>query len=95
MLRYEDVVIHTLHDLEEQVTLKAGSKLSELNINPKSSLNSEAIKFLSSFSTYLLRENPTTKNTPDLASYAFWIRKANLTRLINETRASTKTLEED
>ena len=92
MLSYEDAAIHILRDLESQVIFKAGSKLSELNIKPRQSLSQEVIEFLSSFSTYLLRENPSTKYHSDLASYAFWIRNASLKRLMNETKADARNV---
>lgn len=76
---------------ELPVTIRVGGPLSEMVCRPIPPYSPEVISFLASISRSLLAR-PDIRQHPDIASFAYWCRTANLSRLQRDFDARHKRI---
>jgi hypothetical protein len=79
-LKYVDVVIRMKHLAELPVHVIAGCSLSALQYKAQIPFATDTLAFLTAWSKHLLAR-PDIRAYPDVASFAYWCRPANLARL--------------
>ncbi len=72
-------MIHIPDDVSRKTTVLAGS-LSAISNKPVEIFNESRIEFLAQLSRYLLA-HPASKTLPDVVTFAYWCRHANVMRL--------------
>jgi hypothetical protein len=78
--KLEGVVIPMKNLSNLPVEVLVGGELETVDSTPLRPYSGEAVSFLSELSTLLLK-SPASRTYPDIAGFAYWIRKANLARL--------------
>ena len=79
MLRRGDVVIHIPNNISSLMHILAGEN-SKISNSPTTVFNSERITFLAELSQNLLAHKEA-RALPDVVSFAYWSRRANLMRM--------------
>ena len=73
-------MIHMKHFAELPVTIVAGGELAGLQCKPLKPFAPQVIAFLADWSKHLLA-HPDTRTYPDVATFAYWCRPANIARI--------------
>lgn len=79
MLKLEGAVIPIPDDISLKTTVLAGS-LTSISNKPVEIFNESYVKFLADLSRYLIADQ-ASKGLPDVVTFAYWCRQANLMRL--------------
>lgn len=79
MLKREVVVIHIPNNISQRITVLAGAS-GAISNEPVEIFSDSSMQFLSHLSRRLLAD-PASKVLPDVATFAYWCRQANLIRM--------------
>ncbi len=83
-LKHGDVVTHMNKLSELAVEIIVGGRLSELDRSPLIPFSPESLKFLSAWSSKLF-SHKLIRDYPDVAGFAYWCRRANLSKLLSDS----------